>query len=360
MADVDTAPDGTGGHLRAHSVAGGQRASPTAGGERAHPALAGSLESGTAMILGGLEAVTPLFRCVARPGSDALHGVPLGAAAAPGERRVHTYVGPIGASCEQSGPFTVFMVPYSEHSSFPELCDFVRFCRPARVVLTATPPGQQPQTVLRRFSSLLDSRRSHSLALRSMWASASGARPAETATPAPLWVCPHCSQPAATNAALHAHLDECLQAAAGSAAGASERETRTRHVDGHSGDSVASLDDRVAALRAVLPSDVQDSTIALLLDAYPVRRRAGLPGIPATWWAHRRLPTLPFPGRRCFCLLTSPVGGGCCQWLLRRRVPTLVGGRSCVGSREQSSNQLPTRCSHDDDTTKAVPPIEPG
>ena len=236
--------------------------------------------------------VTPLFRRRARPGENDVPvlGPPL--EAAPARPGVDVFVGPVGASCEQSGPFTVIMVPYSEHSSFPELREFVAGCRPARIFLTAKPPGQNDDAVVRRFQDLLDRRRSHSLAMEAMWkssavldaAGSAGARgtvstpAAPGAPPADVhWVCPTCGDELPSNAALNAHLDLCLTR--GDGAGASSHVSSRRDIASAAVRDSNERVDRspelaaVDALGSVLPASVPISVLRDLMAEYKVKKK---------------------------------------------------------------------------------------
>ncbi|KAI9098758.1 beta-lactamase-like protein [Phlyctochytrium arcticum] len=67
----------------------------------------------------------------------------------------------------------VWQVPYSEHSNFAELREFVSFLRPVRVVPTVVGSSQKVETLIGRFRDLVDTRKRHQGALRDLFGSQS-------------------------------------------------------------------------------------------------------------------------------------------------------------------------------------------
>jgi hypothetical protein len=82
---------------------------------------------------------------------DAVLGVvPTGWAGSSKWNREHPFM------VNEEADAAVMFVPYSEHSSFPELQSLVRFLRPKKVVPTVFSDDRDREAIIRRFSSLVD------------------------------------------------------------------------------------------------------------------------------------------------------------------------------------------------------------
>ncbi|TPX31877.1 hypothetical protein SmJEL517_g04920 [Synchytrium microbalum] len=68
-------------------------------------------------------------------------------------------------------PFTIHQIPYSEHSSFEELRDCVKYVRPARVVPTVL--GSKAATIEGYFKDLVDTKRAKQKGFQSLFGSSS-------------------------------------------------------------------------------------------------------------------------------------------------------------------------------------------